>query len=130
MSLNGHGKDKLVLLADAGDERRAPGAEELLAGDARVAAGFWGLPDLLAGLLVDREEELPFAGAAPLDAQVAVKDRRGGGAPEVFELADVVLPEFLAVEVVADQAGRAVAGDHALAVGHRRGGTERDWSGA
>src|SRR5262245_22321938 len=68
-------EDELVLLADAGDDRRTPGAEELLAGDARVAARFVHLPHLLAGVLVDREQELALAGAAPQDAQVAVQDR-------------------------------------------------------
>src|SRR5262245_52000956 len=62
LDLVGHREDELILFADAGDDRRAPGAQELLAGNAGVAAVFRSLPDLPAGPLVDREQELPLAG--------------------------------------------------------------------
>src|SRR5262249_51791720 len=83
----------------------APRPKEPFAGDPGVAAGFRGLPHLLAGPLVDREEELPLPGAAPVHAQVTVEDRRGSVAPQVLELADVIPPQFLAIEVITDQAG-------------------------
>src|SRR5262249_6352015 len=79
------------------------------------------LPDRLAIALVDGEQELPFARAAPENTQVAVQDGRGGVAPDVLQLAEVLAPQFLAAEVVADHAGRAEAGNDPLAVGDRAG---------
>src|SRR5262249_23146610 len=43
----------------------------------------------------------------------------------VLQLAQVLLPQFLAAKVVAVHASRAVADDDALAVGRRRRGAER-----
>src|SRR5207249_3923197 len=44
LEFEGHAEDELVLVADAGDDRRAPGAEKPLTGQPRVAAGLGCLP--------------------------------------------------------------------------------------
>src|SRR5262249_50192400 len=83
------------------------------------------LPDILAGLLVHRQEEGPFARSAVENNQVIVKDRRGRRAPYGDKRAEITVPELLAVEIVADHTGGAVRCDHPLAVSHRGSGTVR-----
>src|SRR5262249_25555506 len=73
------------------------------------------------GPFVHGQEELPLARPAPEDAQVAMEDRRAGGAPDVPELAQVVTPLLVASEIVAVQPGGAVADVDALAVGDGAG---------
>src|SRR5947209_3960849 len=87
-----------------------------------MAARLLVFPDLVAGLLVQGEQELPWARPAPEDDQVAIKYRRRGVAPDVAQLAEVVVPQLLAAEVIAVQARRAEADGHALAVRGGAGG--------
>src|SRR5262249_55922402 len=69
LELEGNAEDELILIADAGDDGGAPGAEELAAAQARIAAGFRRFPDLGAGSLVDGNEKLARSRAGPVNAQ-------------------------------------------------------------
>src|SRR5262249_47726298 len=123
--LLGHAEDQLVVVVHADDDGGAPRAAPIAGIGAIVAARLLVPPDFTAGSLIDRQQELPLAGTAPENSQLAVENRRGSIAPLMDELADIFPPELLAGEVVANQAGRAVTGDDALTVGHRRRRTIR-----
>src|SRR5262249_15844093 len=56
---------------------------------------------------------------------VLVKDNGRRVAPDVVELAHVVAPQLLALEVIAVDAGRSVAGDDSFAVGRGSASAER-----
>src|SRR5262245_8664118 len=77
-----HAEDQLFVAVDLGDDRGAPGTKpfgvSLLT---RLAARLLVFPGLLAGLFVQRDEELSLAGAAPEDDMLAMQDWRGGVAP-------------------------------------------------
>src|SRR5262249_5108061 len=82
------------------------------------------LPLLLTGFLVERDEERFFFVVALDDELVAGEDRRAAGTePELHRVrAEVFLPHFLAVEVVAEQPGHAEVRVDPLTVAHRRFG--------
>src|SRR5262245_44981976 len=107
------------MVADARNDGCGPGAQPIGLSLAEAAAGNIALPDFLAGVFVDGQEELSLSGPTPEDDKIAIKDRRRCSAPEVIEFAQVVAPQLLAVEIIADHAGRAVTGDDLLTVGHR-----------
>ena len=57
------------------DHGRAPGSKPLgLALVAQLAARFFDLPDILAGLLVQGDEERALARAETQDHQIAIQD--------------------------------------------------------
>src|SRR5262245_22581858 len=68
---------------------------------------------------------MPLAGADPEDGPVTVTVRRLRIAPDVDHLADVLAPQLLAIDAVAEQARRAVADKDPFAVGDWRGGAVR-----
>src|SRR5260370_21443532 len=119
-ALAGETEDQLLMPGKFGDHGRAPGTEPFLGVVAELPARLIVLPDLVAGFLVQRDQELSFARPAPKDDVIAVQDWRRGIAPDVELLAQVAVPELLAVQVEADQPRRAKAGVHALAIGRRR----------
>ena len=84
------------------------------------------LPDFLARSLVERgTERLPLVLILNENDQVLVEHRRGGRTVRRRKRAQIDVPQSLAVQIAAEQARVAEEDDHALAIGHRRGGGQR-----
>src|SRR5262245_45869396 len=105
----GPAHNEFVVVADPDHDRSAPRADPRLALHARLAARFRDLPNVLAALLVEGVQGGVLAGADDKQHHVLPDHRRAGVPPDVLLLAEVgALPEFLAVEIIAEQAGGAV----------------------
>ena len=78
--------------------------------------GLFDLPFDLAGLLVERDEVSGIGRAVVENAEIAEQHGRRAVAPFVHLFAEIAPPKFLALEIVADDAGGAEPRDDALAI--------------
>jgi hypothetical protein len=86
-------------------------ALESVGASAGVPFGLGVFPFGFPRLLIHRDDGGIFVGTVIENAKIAEEDGGGGVAPGVALRAEVALPEFVAVEVVAIDAGRS-EGDH------------------
>ena len=106
------------------NDRRAPGAavfvdlRRFLAQEILAARP-------LARLLVEGDDERVQPRSEIENDQVVIDDRAAAKAPDVLDLAKVLVPQDFAREVIGIDAGRAIPGDDALAIAHGRGRAER-----
>lgn len=122
--------DEFVAVAGAHNDGRGERADhavfllplETVRAGAGDDGGFGIFPQGFAGVFVETDQSGVEAGAEVENAQIAVNERRSGVGPFVLVLAEVAVPQLLAVHVPAEQAGRSEEGDDAGAVGDGRRG--------